>query len=77
MTDPLDRLRDAVRAMDFVDERMFEETTTLHEAWESARYDGRELNVDRVKRVRDSLPNLLSALETARDSIDLVLEDYT
>ena len=76
MTDPIDRIRDAVRALDFVDERVFEETTTLHVAWEQARYDGKPLDVDRVQRVRDALPNLISALSTARDSIDQALQDY-
>jgi hypothetical protein len=34
------------------------------------------LDVERVQRVRDALPNLLSALSTARDSIDQALQDY-
>jgi hypothetical protein len=76
MTDPLDRIRDAVRALDFVDERLFEENTTLHVAWEEAFTDKKPLDVERVQRVRETLPKLVSALATAAVSIDRALREY-
>lgn len=69
-------LKDAVRSLDFVDERIFEETTTLDAAWEAARFDGKALDVERVRRVRDALPSLMSALEGAMTSIDLALDAH-
>ena len=69
-------LKDAVRSLDFVDERVFEETTTLDVAWEAARFDGKALDVERVRRVRDALPALISALDGAMVCIDLALDAY-
>lgn len=64
-------IRDAIRSLDYVDERIFEETSTLDHAYESARYDGKPLDLMRVRRVREALPDMLSAISGAMASLDL------
>lgn len=69
-------LKDAVRSMDFVDERIFEETSALDTAFDDAWYESKPLNVERVQRVRDAIPEMLSALSAAMGAIDFALAEH-
>ncbi|HEY7821425.1 MAG TPA: hypothetical protein VIG24_01255 [Acidimicrobiia bacterium] len=69
-------LKDAVRSMDFVDERIFEETSALDTAFDDAWYESKPLDVDRVRRVREAIPEMLSALSAAMGAIDFALTQH-
>jgi hypothetical protein len=73
--DQLVRLRDAIRSLDFVDERIFEEVSTLNDVYERACFDKTPLDKAKVERVRFALPQLLSALGGAMTAIDDALAE--